>query len=65
MGGWKSSGLGTRHGAGGIRKYTQQQTLLTTRFAGKRDPHMFPYSATRTKLLGKLVTFLYGRGKRD
>jgi acyl-CoA reductase-like NAD-dependent aldehyde dehydrogenase len=65
MGGWKTSGLGTRHGAGGIRKYTKQQTILVTRFAGKRDPHMFPYSAGRTKLLGKLVRFLYGRGKRD
>jgi acyl-CoA reductase-like NAD-dependent aldehyde dehydrogenase len=64
MGGWKSSGLGTRHGAGGIRKYTQQQTLLVTRFAGKKDPHMFPYTARKTRLLGKLTKFLYGRGKR-
>lgn len=65
MGGWKSSGLGTRHGAGGIRKYTQQQTLLVTRFAGKRDPHMFPYKRRTTLLLGKLTRLLYGRGKRD
>lgn len=64
MGGWKSSGLGTRHGAGGIRKYTQMQTLLVTRFAGKKDPHMFPYSSRKTKLLGRLTKFLYGRGKR-
>jgi acyl-CoA reductase-like NAD-dependent aldehyde dehydrogenase len=65
MGGWKSSGLGTRHGAGGIRKYTQQQTLLVTRFAGKKDPHMFPYKKRTTQLLGKLTRLLYGRGKRD
>jgi hypothetical protein len=65
MGGWKTSGLGTRHGAGGIRKYTQQQTLLVTRFAGKRDPHMFPYKKRTTQLLGKLTRLLYGRGKRD
>ena len=65
MGGWKASGLGTRHGAGGIRKYTQQQTILTTRLSPKRDPHMFPYGATRTRLLGKLTRLLYGRGKRD
>jgi acyl-CoA reductase-like NAD-dependent aldehyde dehydrogenase len=64
MGGWKSSGLGTRHGAGGIRKYTQQQTLLVTRLAPKKDPHMFPYSARKTRWLGKLVRFLYGRGRR-
>ena len=65
MGGWKSSGLGTRHGAGGIRKYTKQQTILVTRFAGKRDPHMFPYSKRMTKLIGGLTRLLYGRGKRD
>ena len=65
MGGWKSSGLGTRHGSGGIRKYTKQQTLLITRFAGKKDPHMFPYTARKTRLLGRLVRVLYGRGKRD
>ena len=37
MGGWKTSGLGTRHGSGGIRKYTKQQTLLVTRLALKKD----------------------------
>jgi acyl-CoA reductase-like NAD-dependent aldehyde dehydrogenase len=64
MGGWKTSGLGSRHGAGGIRKYCKQQTLLVTRFAGKKDPHMFPYSARKTKLLGGFTKLLYGRGKR-
>jgi acyl-CoA reductase-like NAD-dependent aldehyde dehydrogenase len=64
MGGWKTSGLGTRHGAGGIRKYTQQQTLLVTRLAPKRDPHMFPYKERTTRLFGRAIRFLYGRGKR-
>ncbi|MEA2379836.1 MAG: hypothetical protein QOD13_3743, partial [Thermoleophilaceae bacterium] len=40
MGGWKESGLGTRHGADGIRKYTKKQSLLVTRFAPmKKDLH--------------------------
>jgi acyl-CoA reductase-like NAD-dependent aldehyde dehydrogenase len=66
MGGWKESGLGVRHGAAGIRKYTRQQAMLVTRFAPmKRDVHMFPYKAGTTKLLGRLVKLLYGRGKRD
>ena len=65
MGGWKTSGMGQRHGKGGIRKYTQQQSLLVTRLAPKRDVHMFPYKARTTKLLGRLVKTLYGRGKRD
>ncbi len=38
MGGWKASGLGTRHGANGIRKYTKVQSLLVTRRALKREP---------------------------
>jgi acyl-CoA reductase-like NAD-dependent aldehyde dehydrogenase len=65
MGGWKASGLGTRHGADGIRKYTQKQVLVITRMAPKRDLHMLPYSARRTKLVERLVKFVYGRGRRD
>jgi acyl-CoA reductase-like NAD-dependent aldehyde dehydrogenase len=66
MGGWKESGLGVRHGAAGIRKYTRQQALLVTRFAPlKRDVHMFPYKAGTTRLLTRFVKLLYGRGKRD
>jgi acyl-CoA reductase-like NAD-dependent aldehyde dehydrogenase len=64
MGGWKSSGLGTRHGASGIRKYTRTQSLLVTRLAPKRDFHMFPYTRRRTRALQRLLKFLYGRGKR-
>ena len=65
MGGAKASGLGSRHGAGGIRKYTQQQAMLVTRFATKKDPHMYPYCAKMTTRLSKFFKFLYGRGKRD
>jgi acyl-CoA reductase-like NAD-dependent aldehyde dehydrogenase len=65
MGGWKASGLGSRHGAGGIRKYTRQQSLLVTRFGPKRDVHMFPYKARTTGLLDRLVKLVYGRGRRD
>jgi acyl-CoA reductase-like NAD-dependent aldehyde dehydrogenase len=65
MGGWKDSGLGVRHGAAGIRKYTRQQAILVTRVAMKRDVHFFPYKPATTKLLGRLTKLLYGRGKRD
>jgi acyl-CoA reductase-like NAD-dependent aldehyde dehydrogenase len=64
MGGWKDSGLGVRHGAAGIRKYTRQQAILVTRIAMKREVHFFPYKPRTTKLLGRLVKLLYGRGKR-
>ena len=64
MGGWKASGLGTRHGPGGIRKYCAEQAIVITRFAPKRDLHMFPYKKPTTRLLGGLLKLLYGRGKR-
>ncbi len=65
MGGWKASGLGTRHGANGIRKYTKIQSLLVTRRALKREPFMFPYRAKRTMLLRRVFKLMYGRGARD
>jgi acyl-CoA reductase-like NAD-dependent aldehyde dehydrogenase len=66
MGGHKESGLGTRHGAGGIRKFcTQQSILVTPRLALKRELHYFPYTRRGTKRLGWMLKMLYGRGKRD
>src|ERR1019366_6035349 len=58
MGGWKTSGVGSRHGANGIRKYTKVQSLLVTKLAPKRDIHMFPYSKGRTRALRWLFKFL-------
>ena len=65
MGGWKASGLGSRHGADGIRKYTKKQTLLVTKLAPKKDIHMLPYKGGTTKLIQRFIKLLYGRGKRD
>jgi acyl-CoA reductase-like NAD-dependent aldehyde dehydrogenase len=65
MGGWKESGVGSRHGANGIRKYTKVQSLLVTRYALKREPFMFPYKRGTTKLLRQFFKLLYGRGSRD
>jgi acyl-CoA reductase-like NAD-dependent aldehyde dehydrogenase len=65
MGGWKESGMGHRHGAGGIRKYARMQSLLVTRLAPKKDLHMFPYKARTTGLIARSLKLLYGRGKRD
>ena len=59
MGGWKESGLGLRHGADGIRKYTKRQSLLITPgSAGFRDAHHFPYSAQVTELIGQTFAAL-------
>jgi acyl-CoA reductase-like NAD-dependent aldehyde dehydrogenase len=62
MGGWKESGLGTRHGADGIRKYTKKQSLLVTSFAPmKKDLHMMPYTERRTGIVKRLLKLVYGR----
>ena len=66
MGGAKESGLGTRHGPGGIRKYTSQQAIVVTpKLAMKKELFMYPYKSRTSKLLAGLFKFMYGRGKRD
>ena len=62
MGGWKESGLGSRQGADGIRKYTKKQSVLVTRFAPmKKDLHMLPYTEKRTRFVARLLKLVYGR----
>ena len=66
MGGAKASGLGSRHGAGGIRKYCSQQAIVvTSRLAPKREVHMYPYRRRTSRMLAGLFKLMYGRGKRD
>ena len=65
MGGWKTSGVGSRHGVDGIKKYTKPQTLLVTRWGPNKDIHMFPYKERTTRLLGKMLKLVWGRGNRD
>jgi acyl-CoA reductase-like NAD-dependent aldehyde dehydrogenase len=65
MGGAKSSGLGSRHGAGGIRKYCSQQAIVVTpKIAMKKEIFMYPYKTRTSKLLAGFFKFMYGRGKR-
>jgi len=63
MGGAKQSGIGNRHGAGGIRKYCEPQTILVSRSFPRRDMHMFPYNEKTTRRIGKLLR-LVNRGKK-
>jgi acyl-CoA reductase-like NAD-dependent aldehyde dehydrogenase/choline dehydrogenase-like flavoprotein len=59
MGGWKASGLGSRHGPDGIRKYAKRQSLMITPgYAPSRDLHMFPYSAEVTRQVGETMSLL-------
>jgi acyl-CoA reductase-like NAD-dependent aldehyde dehydrogenase len=61
MGGWKSSGVGSRHGAQGIRKYCRTQTILSARITPKKDAFMFPYAPWRSKAMARVVRLIYGR----
>ena len=59
MGGWKASGLGSRHGPDGIRKYTKRQSILVTPATRRRAScHMFPYSAQVTEIVGQTFALL-------
>ncbi len=61
MGGWKASGLGSRHGPDGIRKYAKRQSLMITPgYAPSREAHMYPYSAEVTEQMGAALSALAG-----
>jgi acyl-CoA reductase-like NAD-dependent aldehyde dehydrogenase len=62
--GMKGSGMGARHSAAGIRKYTQPQTILVTRFGPSKEPTMYPNSAKKARLMEKAVVLMYGRKRK-
>ncbi|HYC81512.1 MAG TPA: aldehyde dehydrogenase family protein [Solirubrobacterales bacterium] len=64
MGGWKESGIGYRHGEPGIKKFCRTESLVVTRFAGKREPTWYPYTRARRGLIARLTPFVYARDWR-
>ncbi|WP_028655461.1 aldehyde dehydrogenase family protein [Nocardioides sp. J54] len=65
MGGAKpASGIGRRHGKEGITKYCRQQSVLVSRWHLRRDLHTYPYRASRTRVLARLLAVL-NRGAKD
>ena len=64
MGGWKQSGIGYRHGEPGIKKYCRTESVVITRFGGKREPNWFPVPKGRVAVGGWLVRAMNGRGLR-
>jgi acyl-CoA reductase-like NAD-dependent aldehyde dehydrogenase len=61
MGGWKSSGVGARNGADGLRRFTRRRAIQIPRWSGARELSWFPYRAPRTRALGAVVAARYGR----
>jgi acyl-CoA reductase-like NAD-dependent aldehyde dehydrogenase len=64
MGGWKQSGIGTRHGENGIKKYCRSESLVITRFGGKREPSWYPYTKARRRIVAPLVRLFNARDWR-
>jgi betaine-aldehyde dehydrogenase len=54
MGGWKESGIGFRHGEYGIKKYCRPESIVVSRFGGKREPTWYPYTKARRGLVTRL-----------
>jgi acyl-CoA reductase-like NAD-dependent aldehyde dehydrogenase len=54
MGGWKQSGIGARHGEYGIKKYCRAESIVATRFGGKREPNWYPYTRGRRGLVDRV-----------
>jgi hypothetical protein len=64
MGGWKQSGIGYRHGAAGIKKYCRTESLVVTRFGGKREPTWYPYTRARRRLVSRAMQAFNARDLR-
>lgn len=65
MGGWKTSGIGYRHGAYGIRKFCRTESLTIPRLRpAKSEVMWFPYSRRKGKLIAWIYRFLNARGIR-
>jgi acyl-CoA reductase-like NAD-dependent aldehyde dehydrogenase len=61
FGGSRESGVGHRHGVGGIRKYCEPQTILVTRPLAKREPNWLPANRRVTKIFEAVLSRYYGR----
>ncbi len=64
FGGWKDSGIGYRHGEVGIKKFCRTESLVITRFGGKRELLWFPYTEKRRNLLARLTRIFNARDLR-
>ncbi|HSI81613.1 MAG TPA: aldehyde dehydrogenase family protein [Solirubrobacterales bacterium] len=65
MGGWKSSGIGYRHGAVGIRKFCRSESITVPRIPQPRNEvFWFPYSPRRRGFVRALYRLRNARGWR-
>jgi acyl-CoA reductase-like NAD-dependent aldehyde dehydrogenase len=66
MGGWKSSGIGFRHGASGIRKFVRSEAITQPRIRPlASELQWFPYSNRKRSVIRSIYRFFNARGLRD
>ena len=66
MGGWKSSGIGFRHGAYGIRKFVRSEAITQPRMRPlASELQWFPYSNRKRSVIRNIYRFFNARGLRD
>jgi acyl-CoA reductase-like NAD-dependent aldehyde dehydrogenase len=64
MGGWKESGIGYRHGEPGIKKYCRTESVVITRFGGKREPTWYPYTKGKRSFIARVAQAFNARDLR-
>jgi acyl-CoA reductase-like NAD-dependent aldehyde dehydrogenase len=66
MGGWKTSGIGYRHGAYGIQKFVRSTSIVSPKGpAMKSELTWFPYTPRKRGVVKRLFRLLNGRGLRN
>ena len=58
------SGIGFRHGEYGIKKFCRPESIVITRFGGKREPLWYPYTDKRRNMLRRASRFFTSRDLR-
>ena len=66
MGGWKSSGIGVRHGAMGIRRFCRTEAVTLPRLPQPKSEILwFPYTKRKRIAIRRIYRFLTARGLRN
>ena len=65
MGGVKESGIGHRHGPGGIRKYCHEQSIVVDRFGMSKEPLWYPAPKGLAGFYSKALNLLFRSGWKN
>jgi acyl-CoA reductase-like NAD-dependent aldehyde dehydrogenase len=60
FGGRKASGVGQVNGEAGLKSYCFAQPIVLDRFGTKEEQVWYPYTSEKTKLLQKIMKWVWG-----